>query len=180
MSATKSIASLGVACLLMAIAAAASAASPASVALSMSAEKEITVTDDNGNKALKRISVAVIDLQGKSSDRSLEAAVVPGDEVIYTINYTNLSKDAAAKVVITNPIPEHMNYKGGSADGANTTIEFSVDGQHFAAADRLLVTMADGKTRPARAEDYTRVRWTLGAPLAPGKKGHVSYRAVLQ
>jgi len=155
-------------------------AAQASVGLSMKAEKEIVVTDDNGGKTTKRIGVAVLDEHGDKSTHSIEAAVVPGDEVVYTIDYTNQSKDVTTDVVITNPIPEHMNYEDGSAKGANSRIEFSTDGKHFAAPEKLTVSTADGGSRPARAEDYTHVRWTLTAPLAPGKGGQVSYRAVLQ
>lgn len=171
---------LSLACLLAVCTTAAMAVEQASVGLSMKAEKEIIVTDDNGNKTTKRIGVAVLDEHGDKSTRRIEAAVIPGDEVIYTITYTNNSKDVATNVVITNPVPKHMNYEDGSAEGANTKIEFSVDGRHFAAPDKLTVTTTDGKTRQARAEDYTHVRWTLAAPLATGKDGHVSYRAILQ
>lgn len=176
----KQTARLSVAFLFMSLAVAVPAAQQASVELSVKAEKEIPAVDGNGHKALKRIGVAVLDENGNKSDRSIDAAVVPGDEVIYTIHYVNKSKNVATNVVITNPIPEHMNYQQDSAEGVNTSIEFSADGRHFAAPDKLTVPLADGKSRPARAEDYTYVRWTLTAPLAPGKEGHVSYRAVLQ
>ena len=152
----------------------------AHVELSMKAEKEIAVVDDNGKKTTKRIGVAVLDQNGKKSTNEIDAAVTPGDEVIYTITYSNKSKDIATNVVVTNPIPAHMNYENDSAAGDNAKIEFSVDGKTFDSADKLTVTTPDGNTRHAQAEDYTYVRWTLKTPLAPGKQGELSYRAILQ
>src|SRR3569832_617612 len=123
--------------------------------------------------------VAVLDEHGNKSTSQIEAAVTPGDEVIYTITYANKSEDVATNVVITNPIPAHMNYENGSAQGTNSQIEFSVDGSHFATPDKLTVTV-DGRTRHAQPEDYTHVRWTLAEPLSPGQQGQLSYRAVLE
>src|SRR3569623_415819 len=170
---------MGLACLLAVSATAASAAQQASVEISMKAEKEIIVVDDNGKKATKRISVAVLDEHGNKSTSQIEAAVTLGDEVIYTITYANKSEDAATNVVITNPVPAHMHYENGSAQGPNSLFEYSVDGSHFATADKLTVTV-DGRTRHAQPEDYTHVRWTLAEPLSPGQQGQLSYRAVLE
>src|SRR3569832_1026938 len=155
---------MGLACLLAVRATAVSAAQQASVEISMKAEKEIIVVDDNGKKTAKRIGVAVLDEHGNKSTSQIEAAVTPGYEVIYTITYANKSEDVATIVVITNPIPAHMNYENGSAQGTNSQIEFSVD----------------GRTRHAQPEDYTHVRWILAAPLPPGQQGQLSYRAVLE
>ena len=167
-------------CFLVTHAAFVISAENARVELSMKAEKEIIVTDDNGKQATKRIAIAVLDEQGNKSTRQIEVAVTPGDEVIYTIIYSNKSKDTATDVVISNPIPAHMIYVSNSASSTNTKLEFSVDGKHFDNAGKLTVTAADGKTRPAQAEDYTHVRWTLITPLEPGKTGQLSYRAVLE
>lgn len=156
------------------------AAEQAHIQLSMKAEKEIVTVDDNGKKITKRINVAVIDNQDDGATKQIEAAVTPGDEVIYTIHYINTSRDNATKVVISNPIPAHMVYENGSAQGEDSTIEFSVDGQHFADPESLQVTTPDGITRKAQPEDYRNVRWTLTKPLAAGKEGEVSYRAILR
>src|SRR3569832_992293 len=170
---------MGLACLLAVSATAESAAQQSSVEISMKAEKENIVVDDNGKKTAKRIGVAELDEHGNKSTSQIEAAVTPGDEVIYTITYAYKSEDVATNVVITNPIPAHMNYEHGSAQGTNSQIEFSVDGSHFATPAKLPVTVA-GRPRHAQPEDYTHVRWTLAAPLPPGQLGQLSYRAVLE
>jgi len=107
--------------------------------------------------------------------------VVPGDEVIYTNIYTNVGTEAASKVVITNPIPEHMQYVLASATGADMAITFSIDkGNTFDAPARLMKTQADGTKQLAKPADYTHIRWVRQKALDPGEKGEVSFRARLQ
>ncbi len=130
------------------------------------AEQEVEVINESGEKEVKRVPAA---------------KVVPGDEVIYTIYYTNVGQDLAEKVVITNPVPEHMRYAGGSALGEGAVITFSVDdGKTYDVPKNLKVLDADGKERPAKASEYTHVRWTLQKLLSPGAKGHVGFRAKLE
>jgi len=135
------------------------------IELKMMVEQEVTVTDESGEKNVKRTGAKL---------------VLPGDEVIYTIIYRNISKEEATGVVITNPIPEHMIYTAGSALGEDTEIVYSVDGVHFDIADKLKVALPDGGERPATAEDYSHIRWIIKTPLPPGKKGDVSYHARLK
>ena len=105
--------------------------------------------------------------------------VVPGDDVVYTITFTNISNDAAENVVITNPISENLTYINGSAFGPGTVIEFSIDGgQSFAAAEQLRVSL-NGEFRTARAEDFTHVRWTMQNDLQAGAQGMAQFRARL-
>src|SRR3569833_2552428 len=167
---------MGLACLLAVSATAVSAVFLVSVEISLKAEKEIIVVDDNGKKTAKRIGVAVLDEHGNKSTSQIEAAVTPGDEVIYTITYANKSEDVATNVVITNPLPAHMNYENGSAQGPNSQLEFSVAGSHFATPDKLTVTV-DGRTRHAQPEVYTRGRGGGAGPRAPGRRGRGAGRA---
>lgn len=105
--------------------------------------------------------------------------VIPGDSVIYTITFSNVSDEPADNVVIVNPVPENLTYIDGSAFGPGTVIEFSVDGgQNYAAAAELRVP-ENGGTRSATAEDYTHVRWVMQNELAAGSQGVASFRATL-
>jgi uncharacterized repeat protein (TIGR01451 family) len=138
-----------------------------SIELRSVSEVEIIEQNAEGKKEVKRIDAA-------------KAKVVPGDAVIFTVFYANTDIKPADRVVVTNPVPEHMSYQNKSAEGAGTKIEFSADGgKSYAAPDKLFVTAA-GKKRPAIASDYTHIRWTLSRPLAPGGKGSVSFRATLK
>jgi uncharacterized repeat protein (TIGR01451 family) len=129
------------------------------------AEQEQTVVLEDGREERRLVPVT---------------KVVPGDEVVYTIVFTNVGEEPADAVRITNPIPREMRYVEGTAFGPGTRVTYSVDGgQTYAEADALTVVADDGAARPARVEDYTHIRWELGAPLDPGAKGFARYRAAL-
>ena len=137
-----------------------------SIELKMVAEKEIVVENENGEKEIKREAV----------DK-----VIPGDHVVYTIEYKNVGEEAASSVVINNPVPENMHYVAGTATGDSADIVFSVDGgQSFDKAENLKVMDEEGKERPATAKDYTHIRWNLVDSVATGAMGQVAYRAELQ
>ena len=133
-------------------------------------------------EATAEIEMEVINEDGEKEIHRLEATrVVPGDEVIYTIHYANVGEEVAEKVIITDAIPDHMIYPDGSASGEGTVITFSVDsGRTYDVASNLTVADADGKVRPAEASDYTHIRWALHEPLAPVDAGHVAFRATLE
>jgi len=106
-------------------------------------------------------------------------AVVPGDDVVYTITFTNISDESAENVVITNPVSESLTYIKGSAFGPGTAIAFSVDGgATFGDLDELTVTV-DGDVKPARPEDVTHVRWAMQGELQAGAQGLARFRARL-
>lgn len=136
------------------------------IELMVAAETEIEVINANGERELKRVKAA---------------KVIPGDTVIYTIYYNNISEETAENVFISNPIPKHMLYRDRTAIGAGALTTFSVnDGKSYDVPENIKVIGINGKERPARPSDYTHIRWTLQNNLAPGKKGSVSYRTILQ
>jgi len=107
-------------------------------------------------------------------------SVVPGENVVYTITFRNISNEAAENVVITNPIAESLTFVDGSAFGPGSEIQFSVDGgSTFAAREDLTVT-EDGVVRPARPEDFTHIRWVMREELAAGAQGVARFAAVLE
>lgn len=122
----------------------------------------------------------VVAASGETERRLVPAeTVVPGDDVVYTITFTNISDETAGNVVITNPISANLTYVAGSAFGPGTVIEFSVDGgQTFGGADELVVRTESGQ-RPAGVEDFTHVRWTMANELAAGAQGMARFRARL-
>lgn len=139
-------------------------AEPGAIKISSIAEKETEVIDKNGNKTSKRTRVDT---------------AVPGDEIIYTITFENISTKPASNIVITNPIPNDTTYL--SANGTNTEITFSIDGgNQYAARDKLIVTISEGNTRPAMPSDYTHLRWAYKGELGVGEASEVSFRAVIK
>lgn len=142
------------------------ASTSGTVALSIVGQMEQEYVNEKGQKAKRLVPIT---------------KVVPGDEVVYTITYENKGKEPAERVVVTDPIPAEVTYVDGSAFGAGTEIEFSVDGgKSWGQPAALRVKQADGTERPASASDYTHIRWKLAAQVQPGQKGFVRFRAVLK
>jgi len=130
------------------------------------AEKEQSVTDESGQEATRLVPVST---------------VVPGDEVIYTISFTNISGEPAENVTITNAVPQHMAYVGETAFGPGTEVTYSVDGGiSYGSPDELTVKNDEGDERPANASDYTHIRWVMRNNLEPGSKGFARFRAQLK
>lgn len=102
--------------------------------------------------------------------------IVPGDKVGYRISYRNNGSEPAENVVINNPVPSAAAYLANSATGMNTAIDYSVDGgKTFAAASQLAVN-ENGESRPAKAGDYTHIRWQLTQPVEAGASGKVEFQ----
>jgi uncharacterized repeat protein (TIGR01451 family) len=122
------------------------------------------------------------DKDGKSHSEVVPAGhVLPGVEVIYTINYEYMGTQPATAVQVTDPIPAEVTYVAGSVLGANTVASFSVDGgKTWGTPATLTVKNADGSTRSAQPSDYTTIRWVIQGSLAEGAKGSVSYHAVVK
>ncbi len=138
----------------------------AAVELNTEARTEIITTNEMGQEVTTRVPA------GK---------VVPGDEVIYTIHFVNSGTEPASDVVITNPIPDHMVFTKVEESPSGAKVSISADGgSRYDAPRNLTVTDAKGQTRPAKASDFTHVRWTFQNPLEPGAEGSVSFRAQLQ
>lgn len=121
-----------------------------------------------------------VDDAGNRETRLVEAGmVVPGDEVVYTVSFSNVSDQPAENVIITNPLPEQLSYVEGSAFGPGAEVQFSVDGGvNFAPAGELLVS-ENGDERPANGGDFTHIRWVMTNVIEPGAQGMAQFRARL-
>lgn len=131
-------------------------------------------------KTVAEVEQSYVDERGQPAKRLVPAAkVVPGDEIVWTIVASNVCTTAAGDVAITNPVPAHMHYVGDSAFGPGADVQFSLDGRDFATASTLQVTEADGTTRPARADEYSHIRFVLPRPMGPSESLMVRYRATV-
>ncbi len=151
--------------LLFALSVAASAQEQGHLNVQTVVQKEVTTVNDAGE-----------------TETSLVPAdtVVPGENVVYTITFRNISDEPAEDVVITNPIADSLTYIEGSAFGPGTDIQFSVDGgQTFADRGELTVT-EDGAARAAQVEDFTHIRWVMTQELAVGAQGTARFSAKLK
>lgn len=127
-------------------------------------QKEEQVTDANGKTTVQLVAVE---------------SVVPGEEVIYTVSYTNISDEKTDNIVITNPIPAQLTYVQGSAFGPGTQITFSVDGGKTFGSPETLLVNDNGLERSATAEDFTNIRWQVTGELNSGDRGFARFRARL-
>jgi uncharacterized repeat protein (TIGR01451 family) len=132
---------------------------------------EVKITDEIEIKV--KNAAGVEELKRVPADK-----VAPGMSVIYTLSAKNTSAAPVADVVMTDPIPEQMEYVDGSVSAENARVTFSVDGgKTFAAKDALKVRGEDGAMRAAVPADFTHIRWQLEKPLGPGEVRAVSFRA---
>lgn len=126
------------------------------------------------NTVFQEVQVQTDD--GRTETRQVPAnRVVPGTEVIYVIDYSNVGDGPVENVAITNPLPAQLLYVG--AAGPVQVTEVSVDGgEIYGDLSDLSVTGDDGEPRAAEARDVTHLRWML-PELPAGGTGAVSFKA---
>ena len=124
-----------------------------------------------GTAAFQEVEVKADD--GTTSKKLVPAArVVPGDEVVYEITYSNKGSEPATGVAIDNPVPPAVTF----VQSTNPPTAVSVDlGKTFGNLGDLVVEGPDGQVRPAQPSDITHLRWTI-VSLAPGADGTIRYR----
>jgi uncharacterized repeat protein (TIGR01451 family) len=104
--------------------------------------------------------------------------VVPGDEVIYTLEVRNSGPLPITTPSVTQAVPEHMVYIADSAAGPGADISYSTDGgRTFDRPENLKVPRANGQMQPARAADYTHIRWRLKNTLKVNSVAFARFRA---
>jgi uncharacterized repeat protein (TIGR01451 family) len=151
--------------LLFALSVAASAQEQGHLNVQTVVQKEVATVNDAGETVVSLVAAET---------------VVPGENVVYTITFRNISDESAENVVITNPIAGSLIYIEGSAFGPGTTIQFSVDGGKTFADRGELTVIEDGAARAAQAKDFTHIRWVMTQELAAGAQGTARFSAKLK
>lgn len=128
-------------------------------------EKEVLTKDKKGVETLAR----------QPADK-----VTPGETVVYSIRYRNDSAAPASDIVLVMPVPKEVAYVEGSVSGDDSSVAFSADGGKTYVARGRLTVVEEGEARPARGDEITHIRWTLGAPVPPKGEGEVSYKGILK
>jgi hypothetical protein len=118
------------------------------------------------------------DAQGKQKILLEEPrVVVPGDRLVFVLNYRNAGAQPADKFVITNPMPSAVRF----ADAGDTRPLVSVDGgKQWGLLADLSVPMTDGSRRAAQPADVTHVRWAFQKPIPVGGTGKLMFRGVVK
>jgi hypothetical protein len=104
--------------------------------------------------------------------------VVPGDRVVFQLAYANGEPRAVDNLVLNNPVPEHLAYRGPMA--GSPAPEVSVDGKTFAPLSALKVSEPSGAVRAARADEVTHVRWRIASAVPAGATGKLGFEATLK
>lgn len=107
--------------------------------------------------------------------------VVPGDEVIYTLEIRNTVAMALPPPTVDYPVPEHLSYVADSASGPGADVSYSIDGgQTFDRPENLKVIDAQGVKHTAGPELYTHIRWQLKHILKANSFAFARFRAVVK
>lgn len=103
--------------------------------------------------------------------------VVPGDQLVFVLNYRNAGAQPADKFVITNPMPSAVRF----ADAGDARPIVSVDGgKMWGTLDTLTVLQPDGTRRTAQPADVTHIRWAFQKPIPAGGAGKLMFRGVVK
>lgn len=103
--------------------------------------------------------------------------VVPGDRLVFVLNYRNAGAQPADRFVITNPMPSAVRF----ADAGDTRPLLSVDGgKQWGLLSDLSIPMADGTRRAAQPADVTHIRWAFRNPIPVGGAGKLMFRGIVK
>lgn len=128
-------------------------------------EREIVVKNLDGSETVRR---------------EVAESVIPGESVVYSINYYNDLDKAAENVVLVMPVPSELTLIEGSADIAGVETTYSADGgQSFAPRENVVVKLEDNTTRAADSGDITHIKWIV-ALITPDQSGSLSFKGKLK
>ena len=133
-------------------------------------------------KGTAEVAVVATSPDGRESVKLTPAdRVVPGDQVIYTVEIRNKTAMALPPPRVDYRIPEHLRYVEDSASGPGADVTFSVDGGHrFDRPENLTVLGTDGRRHLATAADYTHIRWQLKNILKGHAVAFARFRAIVK
>lgn len=128
----------------------------------------------------------IVITNGKEEIRFIPSdQAAPGDQLRFTLSFSNKGDEIANGVVLDNPIPANAVYVAESASTyKGSKPMFSInDGATYDESADLLVEQAspDGSKKMVTAspEKYTHIRWRLPA-LPAGSAGQVSFNVLIQ
>jgi uncharacterized repeat protein (TIGR01451 family) len=123
----------------------------------------------------------VKDAKGQIAWQPLDSkvSVQPGTALRFEVKANNLGDRPAEGFALTQPVPQGMEYKAGTAvSNAKAEVVFSIDnGKTFVATPVVSVKQADGQVamQPAPVASYTHVRWNFKQALAAKAQQQMAY-----
>lgn len=133
-----------------------------------------------GDARALRITATNVTAEAAGRDDAANA-ILPGDVIEYVLTFTNVQEVAVQDIVFENPLTSGLVLILGSAeaDRDGVQIDFSIDGgATWSSAPEVEVVEGGASVRrPAPAEAYTDVRWTITDSVAPGDQVVARFRA---
>jgi len=114
------------------------------------------------------------------AERPQGSLVRPGDVLAYSLTFTNTNSSPVNQVQFVDPLPMGLVYEAGSARADKPVrIEYSIDGGKSYSARPMIAVVEEGRRieKPALAESYTHIRWTVSGPLAAGAQVTAGFEA---
>lgn len=117
---------------------------------------------------------------GERADQNV-GKTLPGDVIEYRLTFTNHQDGPVSQVVMNDPIPAGVVFVPGSvtASREDLRVEYSIDAGSTWSSDPRVEVEVGGETvlRPAPAEAFTHVRWTVTGAVNPGAQVTARFRA---
>jgi uncharacterized repeat protein (TIGR01451 family) len=133
----------------------------------------------SANQSVERMIVSEAADGTVKVDFAPAVTVVPGETLVYWLNYANESDQSAANVVLTVPVPDEVTYVESTAAADQANVDFSADGGKTFAPRGDLAISANGQSREALAAEITHVRWTFKSVIPANSEGRLGFQAVL-
>ncbi len=103
--------------------------------------------------------------------------VLPGEALVFMLEYKNTGAKPATAFVINNPIPANVIYTGVEQPWAVVSVD---GGKTFGALATLKVAKGDGTMRAALPTDVNMVRWKFAQPIPAAGEGRVMFFAMVK
>lgn len=140
-----------------------------------------TASDAIAVKTIAEVETRVPLHDGEAIKLAPADRVVPGDQVVYTVEIRNTRAAPVAAPVVRYPIPNHVRYLAGSAAAPGAEVSYSIDGgRTFDWPENLKVAGPKGDLHVASAADYTHIRWQLRHALKGHAVAFARFRAVVK
>lgn len=132
-----------------------------------------------------KIERTEIDAAGKETVKLFapqQVVVVPGDQVVFTLEVVNTGSEPASGFRATNPMPGPVQFVSVAEDWAEVSVDGGTNWGKLAALKVKATPAPDAAEveRSADAADVTHVRWVFADTIAPGAKRTISYRGVIK
>ncbi|WP_290497078.1 hypothetical protein [Hyphomonas sp. UBA4494] len=112
--------------------------------------------------------------------------VKPGEQLFYSVTYSNPSEAPARDAVLTLPVPAEVSLLEDSAmaEYDQASVDFSMDGgATYVPREKLIAESGLDEVQPVSVsmpEEITHMRWTFNREIGPKDSGKIFFAAVLK